>query len=63
MASYQNTGEFYALKLPHIDREYVEALNEEMERMQGTGKVEALFNNFKCVSLDSIKRRLFSKKK
>lgn len=62
MTSYKDTGEFFALKLPNLDREWVEEVNKEMGWMKGNGKIEALFSNFRFVSSDLTKRILKKKK-
>lgn len=61
MTGYRDTGEFFAVKLPNLDREWVEKMNEEMGRNQGTGRLEAIFSNFKCLSVDITRRILFKK--
>lgn len=62
MTTYHSTDEFYAVKLPNLDKEWVEEMNEEMGKVEGSGRVEALFSGFKYLWFEVTKRRVKNKK-
>ncbi len=63
MTTYKDTAEFYAVKLKYIDRGWLETVNEEMGKSGGNARLESIFSNFKCISLDLTKRILPKRQK